>query len=151
MSDLLKEYFIQYLQANGSLVGLFEFGIDCARYDLMILHASQQYFRGFEFKRTRGDFLRDLRSGKWTQYLDNCHTFTWVCPRGLIHPDEIMSPCGLLWIGDKKDAEYYDQSIIWITSQWKKIPKKMEMSQEIFNRNVCLFIERIKFRKKDFY
>ncbi len=149
--NLLKEYFIQYLQANGNLVGLFEFGTDRGRYDLMILNAQQQYFRAFEFKRTRGDFLRDLRSGKWVKYLNNCHTFTWVCPNGLIHPDEIISPCGLLWIGEKKNTEYYDQSIIWIKSEWKKFPKKLEISQEIFNKIVCLFIERIKFRKDDFY
>ena len=89
--DLLKEYFIHYLQGSINLVGLFEFGTDKGRYDLMILHAHKQHFRGFEFKRTRSDFLRDLRSGKWTQYLDYCNTFTWVCPYGLIQPD-IMIP-----------------------------------------------------------
>lgn len=151
MPNLLKDYFIQYLKRNINLVGLFEFGTDRGRYDLMILHAYQQYFRAFEFKRTRSDFLRDLRSGKWTQYLDYCHTFTWVCPEGLIHPDEIISPAGLLWIKKKEITKCYDQTYIFIHSRWKKIPKKMEISQEIFNRNVCLFIERIKFRKKDFY
>ncbi len=149
--DLLKEYFIQYLKSNINLVGLFEFGTDRGRFDLMILHANKQYFRAFEFKRTRADFLRDLRSGKWVKYLNNCHTFTWACPPGLIYPDEIMSPCGLLWIGDEQKMECYDQSYVWIKSEWKKIPKKMEMSQRTFNKIVCLFIERIKFRKDDFY
>ena len=153
--DILKEYFIQYVKSNINLVGLFEFGVraypkDC-RYDLMILNAQQQYFRAFEFKRTRSDFLQDLRSGKWVKYLDFCNSFTWVCPRGLIHPDEILSPMGLLWITDEQKVECYDHSYIWIKSEWKKLPRKLEISQEIFNKIVCLFIERIKFRKDDFY
>lgn len=149
--DLLKEYFVRYLQTNINLVGLFEFGVEWKRFDLMILHASKQIFRGFEFKRTRADFLKDLRSGKWVDYLNYCNTFTWVCPKGLIHPDEIIAPAGLLWIDDKESSHCYDQTYIWIKSYWKKRPKGMEVSQETFNRIICLFVERIKFRKDDFY
>ena len=150
--DLLKEHFIQYLKVNINLVGLFEFGVSWKRFDLMILNASKQIFRGFEFKRTRGDFLQDLRSGKRVDYLNYCNTFTWVCPEGLIHPDEIISPCGLLWIDDKAIRENWDSgTYFWIKSQWKKMPKGMEISQETFNRIICLFVERTKFRKDDFY
>lgn len=149
--DLLKEYFIQYLKRSINLVGLFEFGIDSKRFDLMILNAQKQYFRGFEFKRKRQDFLQDLRSGKWIEYLNYCNTFTWVCPEGLIYPEEIIFPAGLLWIEDKEINECYDRTHIWINSQWKKRPKGMEVSQETFNRIICLFVERIKFRKDDFY
>lgn len=137
--DSLNEYFKSYLVRNINLVGLFEFGIARCQFDLMILHAHKQYFRGFEFKKTRQDFLRDIRSGKWIKYLDYCNTFTWVCPEGLIHPEEIISPAGLLWVGGRFDSE------------WKKLPKGMELSQEKFNKIICLFIERIKYRKDDFF
>jgi hypothetical protein len=149
--DLLKDYFIQHLESSVSLVGLFEFGAGWKRFDLMILNASKQIFRGFEFKRTRADFLRDIRSAKWIDYLNYCNTFTWVCPAGLIHPEEIISPAGLLWIGDKETSECYDGTYTWIKSQWKKMPKGMEISQETFNRIICLFVQRVKFRKDDFY
>lgn len=149
--DLLKEYFIRFLNNNVSLLGLFEFGVEGSRFDLMILHANKQHFRGFEFKRTRADFLRDLRSGKWVRYLDYCNTFTWVCPNELIYPDEIISPCGLLWIEEKKVTKCYDGTYVFQESEWKKIPRGLDLSQESFKKIVCLFIERIKFRKNDFY
>ena len=150
----MKEYFIRYLQRSINLVGLFEFGVGGyagCRFDLIILHAHQQRFRGFEFKRTRQDFLNDIQSGKWIKYLDYCNTFTWVCPYGLIQPEEIISPAGLLWIGKENIQECYDTTYHFFDSKWKKIPKGLEVSQEKFNKLVCLFIERIKFRKRDFF
>jgi len=151
--DLLKEYFIRYLKVNTNLVGLFEFGAGWKRFDLMILNASKQIFRGFEFKRTRADFLQDIRSAKWVDYLNYCNTFTWVCPKGLIHPDERMPPAGLLWITTIGEYYGYEEKgcHAWPKSIWKKMPKGMETSQETFNRIICLFVQRVKFRKDDFY
>lgn len=41
---------------------------------------------GYEIKVSRSDFLRDE---KWRGYLDYCHKFYFVCPKGLISRDEI--------------------------------------------------------------
>lgn len=49
---------------------------------------------GYEIKVSRGDFLRD---SKWTSYLTLCNHFFWVCPHGLIAPEEVSPECGLLW------------------------------------------------------
>lgn len=140
---MIKEYFKQKVQWTNE-VGLFEFGIQDCQFDLILLNAHQQRFRGYEFKVTRQDFLKDIQNGKWLKYLDYCHTFTWVCPEGLISPEEIISPAGLLWIKKR------DQPFTLRTFEWKRIPKVLEISQEKFNEIVCLFIQRIKWRKDDF-
>lgn len=45
-------------------------------------------FVGYEIKTSRSDFLQDE---KWRGYLDYCHKFYFVCPKGLISRDEIES------------------------------------------------------------
>lgn len=50
---------------------------------------------GYEVKVSRNDFLRD---DKWQNYLDLCSDFYFVCPWGLIQPEEIAHPAGLLWV-----------------------------------------------------
>jgi len=49
---------------------------------------------GYEIKVSRGDFLKDE---KWREYLSACHSFSFVCPSGLIQPSEIPEVAGLLW------------------------------------------------------
>lgn len=48
----------------------------------------------YEVKVSRGDFLRDQ---KWPAYLDYCNELYFVCPAGLISPDELPENVGLLW------------------------------------------------------
>lgn len=52
-------------------------------------------FIGYEIKTSRADFLRDK---KWKRYLPACTQFYFVCPHGLIKPNEIEDPAGLLWL-----------------------------------------------------
>lgn len=49
---------------------------------------------GYEIKVSRSDFLND---SKWPAYLPACHQFYWVCPYGLIKPEEVSEGAGLLW------------------------------------------------------
>lgn len=45
-------------------------------------------FVGYEIKCSRADFLND---NKWPGYLEYCHKFYFVCPKGMISRDEIES------------------------------------------------------------
>lgn len=49
---------------------------------------------GYEIKVQRSDFTRDE---KWMAYLQYCHQFAFVCPKGLIQPDELPVDVGLVY------------------------------------------------------
>ncbi|GED35007.1 hypothetical protein P9G84_31890 [Brevibacillus centrosporus] len=49
---------------------------------------------GYEVKVSRSDFLQDE---KWPGYLPHCHCFSFVCPKGLIAPEELTDGVGLIW------------------------------------------------------
>ena len=49
----------------------------------------------YEVKVSRNDFLRD---DKWQGYLELCNEFYFVCPPGLIMPNELPAEVGLLWV-----------------------------------------------------
>lgn len=49
---------------------------------------------GFEIKVDRGDFLHD---DKWPAYKARVHRFYFVCPAGLIKPEELDPDVGLYW------------------------------------------------------
>lgn len=51
-------------------------------------------FTGYEVKVNRSDFLKDQ---KWPGYLPHCHCFSFVCPKGLITPEELADEVGLIW------------------------------------------------------
>jgi len=48
---------------------------------------------GYEIKVSRSDFLSDE---KWPGYLDYCHKFFFVCPAGVIEPEELPETVGLI-------------------------------------------------------
>ncbi len=50
--------------------------------------------QGYEIKVSRSDFLKD---NKWQNYLPFCTEFYFVCPSGLILPEELPEGVGLLW------------------------------------------------------
>lgn len=52
------------------------------------------HYYGYEVKVSRSDFLRD---SKWQEYLPVCTTFSFVCPDGLIRPDELPAGIGLVY------------------------------------------------------
>lgn len=74
----------------------FERGSGNGRFDFwaMACSWSTPLYTGYEIKVNRTDFLRD---DKWTQYLGACSRFYWVCPWGMIQPDEIDPRTGLMW------------------------------------------------------
>lgn len=49
----------------------------------------------YEIKVSRGDFLRD---NKWQAYMECCNELYFVCPSGLIKPEEVPAGVGLLWV-----------------------------------------------------
>ena len=54
---------------------------------------SRPCYYGYEIKVSRADFLQDT---KWHEYLDLCNEFYFVCPHGVIKPDELSKDVGLL-------------------------------------------------------
>ena len=50
---------------------------------------------GYEIKVSRSDFLGDE---KWVEYLKSCHQFYFVCPSGLIQPEELPDKVGLMYV-----------------------------------------------------
>ncbi len=74
------------------------FNDNLRKLDVWILRRSWTQFAtiGYEIKISRSDFLRDK---KWPEYLQYCHEFSFVCPWGIINPEEITdSSVGLYWI-----------------------------------------------------
>lgn len=49
---------------------------------------------GYEVKVSRSDFIRD---DKWHNYLNYCNSFYFVCPKGLIKPEELPEEAGLIY------------------------------------------------------
>lgn len=64
--------------------------------DAWVMRRSWTRFKTFcyEIKVSRQDFLRDE---KWPGYMAYCHEFYFVCPSGLIQPDELPPEAGLIW------------------------------------------------------
>ena len=65
---------------------------------------------GYEVKVSRSDFENDE---KWRGYLPYCNEFYFVCPHGLIQPEELPDETGLMWVSKtgsrlyrKKKARY---------------------------------------------
>lgn len=58
---------------------------------------------GYEFKVSRSDFLNDK---KWPMYLPLCNEFSWVCPYGLIQPNEVSEGCGLMYLSKNGNRVY---------------------------------------------
>lgn len=52
---------------------------------------------GYEIKVTRNDFLSDQ---KHPLYMDHCHIFYFVAPKGIIKPEELPDGAGLLEINE---------------------------------------------------
>jgi len=72
---------------------------------------------GYEVKVDRGDFLRDT---KWPGYLKYCHEFYFVCPVGLIQPEELSPGVGLMYympegerLITKRRAAHRDIELSW--------------------------------------
>jgi len=65
---------------------------------------------GYEIKVDRSDFMQDK---KWPGYLAFCNEFNFVCPQGLIHPEELNNDVGLLWVTKKGDSLRQKKKARW--------------------------------------
>ena len=70
---------------------------------------------GYEIKVDRSDFLQDE---KWRYYLPYCNQFYFVCPKGIIAPEELEESVGLMIVAStgtrlftKRKATYRDVDI----------------------------------------
>lgn len=158
----IRQEFREYFKGRFNQVGLFEFGIKDAIFDAFIIQPFDRKIRGFEFKVTRRDFLSDLKlkpkpiyalpelvyhdgscrtdryTAKWEKYLTYVNIFYWVCPEGLIQPNEIKDPAGLIWIPGM---------VI------KKRPKQInrDMDIKLLKEILFLFVARTKVRTGDYF
>ncbi len=85
----IKKYFRWH--NTGVFFSMFETGINELRFDLIRIDPRRRYIRIFEFKSNRRDFISDK---KWQQYLDYCHTLTFVCPREVIQKNDLPAVLG---------------------------------------------------------
>lgn len=93
-----------------------EFTYGDSRIDCLLLNTEKRLVRGFEIKCTKQDFKNDE---KWQGYTRFCSSLSIACPWGLIGPDEVDKPYGLLWVS--RNNAY----------TWKRKPKN-------FIRRDCL-------------
>ena len=93
-----------------------EFTYRDRRIDAVIVDLKKRWVRGFEVKLQRSDFLKD---DKWQLYSEFCSSLTMVCPSGLIEPEEIASPFGLVWIRRTSNVNG-----AWLDWRWMKKPKR---------------------------
>lgn len=82
-----------------------QFGPGCLRMDFWTMPRSwaKPWVSAYEIKISRGDFMRD---DKWPGYLQHCNMFSFVCPAGLIQPEELPEGVGLYW-ASKNGARLY--------------------------------------------
>ena len=149
--NLLASYF-KDKGGHTNEVGLFEFGIDSCRFDCIVFSGVHQRIKGYEFKVSRADFLHEIRTEKWKYYLDYCHTFSFVCPKGLIDKSEVPPKIGLLWMTTIN--EYYGYNRDWDKPYglWVKMPKFLgEIPEDKFQKIILTLISRVKYRKDEFF
>lgn len=84
-----KDVFITNVKTGSS------WGVGCQQIDAWAMKRSWAHplISGYEIKISRGDFMRDE---KWREYLHYCNAFYFVCPHGIIQPEELPAEAGLL-------------------------------------------------------
>jgi len=100
-------------------------------------------FYGYEIKISRSDFLSDT---KWPGYLPLCNEFSFVCPQGVIEPDELSKDVGLIIVSktgtrlfNKKRAPYRiidtpDGLLMYILMARARIVKSTYYAEQEQNR-----------------
>lgn len=143
----------RYLRGRtaGTGVNLFEMGIGGRRVDLIHINPHTQHIRIFEIKSNRSDFVGDH---KWHHYLQYCHTFSFVCPYGLIKKNDVANGVGILWIykWTHKQQMAWSKEVQWhYGQQWIKRPKRHEMELKTMVYVAFLMVERMISRKHDVF
>ena len=105
---------------SGSNIFIPEFTFKGYRIDVAIVDTTHRWVRGFEIKVSRNDFLQDT---KWVKYAKFCSTLSIVCPEGLIQPEEIKKPFGLVWIFNEGKL---DKKLNVRSCSWKKRPENFQ-------------------------
>lgn len=110
------------LRRFGGFYGIYvqEFTYGNKRIDAVVIDTQKRWIRGFEIKVSRSDFLGDE---KWETYSEFCSSLTMVCPEGVIHPDEIKKPFGLLYI---RQDTILTNDLRNVSVKWVKKPKRFQ-------------------------
>ena len=143
----IKRYFRH--NHTGPYFSIFETGLDENRFDLIRVDPYRRYIRIYEFKSCRKDFLSDK---KWQNYLEYCHTFTFVCARHAIEKEDLPSGIGLIWIYKWRWDRQTRLADTWILEkEWVKKPRKREMKESTLLRLAFMLVHRTKWRKEDVF
>lgn len=94
------------------------YNYNAPRIDLLVLERTSTQtplITAYEIKTSHSDFIQDT---KWGNYLEHCNSFYFACPKGIIQPDEITNPAGLVWAFNKgtrckKKAVYRPMDPSW--------------------------------------
>lgn len=70
----------------------------------------------YEIKVSRQDYLRD---SKWHSYLPHCHRFAFACPPGLVKPEEVPDPAGLVVCSGKGVRTVKKMPLRPVEMDWK--------------------------------
>lgn len=79
--------------------------------DVWVMKRSWVHFGviGYEIKVCKSDFKSD---NKWREYLPYCHQFYFICPWGLIQPEEIDGDAGLCWVSKNGQRIYTKKKVV---------------------------------------
>jgi hypothetical protein len=145
-----KEIFVTECKNGPSM-----YGSHC-RMDAWAMHKSwsNPKYIAYEIKVSRSDFLND---NKWQHYLLCCNELYFVCPKGLILPDELPKEVGLLYVTGnglrlitKKKAAYRTIDVpedvlkyilMWrakIEKEHKEKPREEIVKEYVERANRCL-------------
>lgn len=91
---------------------------------------------GYEIKMTSADFAKDQ---KWHQYLPLCNQLFFVCPYGLLQPEEMPGEVGLLWL-TKTGSRLYQKR--------KAAHRKVDVPESLF-RYILMWRASVKDEHKD--
>ena len=97
---------------------------------------SNPHTYGYEIKVSRSDFLGD---NKWQGYLTYCNFFHFVCPSGLIQPDELPKDVGLMYVSKSGNKLFTKKKAVW---------RDVEIPEELWR---YVLMARTKITKPDFY
>ncbi len=86
-------------------------------YFLLKTHLKDESFTNIELFNELAIYFSDnifnmfkLLDNKWKKYLDYCDRFLFMCPYGVIKPEQIPRNIGLIWVNLKNGAFYVKQS-----------------------------------------
>ena len=120
-SDDIQHKLHKYASYSNIYVPEFTWG--SLRIDALLIDVQHRWIRGFEIKVRKSDYVKD---NKWTEYSKFCSSLCIVCPEGLIQPEEVGEPFGLMWVMERNNT--------WDPIIWKKRPKNFQ------NRNSLAWV-----------